>query len=433
MSMGNRITAARATPSRLEVHDVRYHGGDTSPDVAGPCSSRSPILSAAVPSSRTRALAQSAALQEDADPDQHHTTLLLDTPSQPHPRTQAAQSDTLPAMHQFEIEEDVPTPFSRPAIRTLASILGNVFRTSVCTGAGRLASWTLLQAMPQDLDVAAYAIATFGSSLRCFGAINLGQKASRTVNSRALRVAATAGAFAGGSAMIAPVGLLLLHPENKRFANIIAMQSIADVAYAAVREPLQQALRHFGPRMSLPLPASRNQPHWRIMPVAGGAYALSALGLLMVSDHIGPAGCGESPVCSALATIAPTVAVEAIEAAATACIYALFRDTCFDHDYSPRLPECSPTLINACLSVFATGVMRLLELWRQEPDGPSHVEHAILLAFMMLSLEMTAGLAQRIVARLATGELQDEDDRASVTTESTVAEFRHAPDERASS
>lgn len=341
------------------------------------------------------------------------------------------EPETRPDMAQFEIEE-TRAPL-HPTVQTSLAVLGNFLRVGLSTGAGRLASWTVLQLLPSDLDLAAYAIASTGSVFRHYGAIKLYHGAAQTITSAPLRRTAMLGTALSAATMLAPVALLLLYPENKRLANTIAMQNIADFTYTAIRDPLQHALANVGPRITLPQPESWNQPDWRALPIVGGAYAVSTLGWLSLFDHAGAAGCGESPSCSALDTIGSAVAIESSEAIAMALIYSCFRDAVFRRDFSPRLPQPAATLINMSMRVFATGLMRLLEIWRREPDGLSNVEHAILLALMMFSLEMTAGLAQRTIARLSAADWEDvdeNDDGTSIATNSTGADGFNRPQEQ---
>lgn len=300
-------------------------------------------------------------------------------------------------------EEKSQLPISmRKRLCPISKPITQALRVGLCTGAGRTASWLVRQNLPSRLGSLTVPISIGTSMLRSGGTYTLIHNASRSVESKLARRAARVGGVLCSALMLAPVLYVARNP-SEALTNRILHDNLADLAYVAVRDPLQNALRNFGPRVSLSAKASPGSPNLPAFFPLSLAYSVSAMLWLMAFEtKIDPVSLTLGPLAhSAIHTIAPAAVIEATEAAASTVIFSAFPGSLQFNNFSIEIPQPHVFLTTAAMRLFATGLLQLANyvahLFFDMPEGMPIIAFGI----VMLFLEWLGAVAQQAIVNVS--------------------------------
>lgn len=312
-----------------------------------------------------------------------------------------------PVPNQPEQEKSTLSRSVRRRLCPISKPITQALRVGLCTGAGRTASWLVRQNLPPSLGYCSGPMSVVTSALRSGGAYALIHNASRSVESKLARRAAQAGGILCGALMLAPALYAGRNPSSA-LANHILHDNLADLAYVAVRDPLQNALRNFGPRVSLSSQTSPGSPNLPAFIPLSLVYAVSAMLWLRVFEtKINPVSLALGPLAySAIHSIAPAAVIEATEAAASTVIFSAFPGSLQFSNFSIEKPQLHVFLTTAGMRLFATGLLQLANfvahLFFDMPEGMPIFAFGI----VMLFLEWLGAVAQQAIVNISEIEPQ---------------------------
>lgn len=296
----------------------------------------------------------------------------------------------------------------RKRLCPISTPITQALRVGLCTGAGRTASWLVNQNLPSSLGSMTAPLGIGTSILRSGGTYALIHNASRSVESKLARRAARVGGVLCSALMLAPALYVGRNPSSA-LAKHILRNNMADLAYVAVRDPLQNMLRNFGPRVSLSAKASPGSPNLPAFVPLSVVYAVSAaLWLLAFKTQIDPVSLTLGPLAySAIHTIAPAAVIEATEAAASTVIFSAFPGSLQFNNFSIEIPQPHVFLTTAAMRIFATGLLQLgnyvAHLFFDMPEGMPIIAFGIVMFF----LEWLGAVAQQAIVNISAIESQN--------------------------